>query len=400
MSSAGATGGGAKRPKTRRADIGLSAGALFAARGFHSVRMDDIAQASGITARALYRHYANKQALLSHVVHEDQARLVELLTGFDATPPADLGTGLRRLVETALQSLRLSLLWQREARHLGPDDYAAVRARTRWIADRIDAVCVAPARPDLDPYLTELRSWAVIGLVTSPGHYDTSLSTTRLTDLLVQAATRLVHCPAGRAPDPDGGREPVDRLPTSRRELLLRAAARTFRRRGYGGVTIDEIGGAAGVVGPALYRYFDTKADLLVAVATRFGEWSALETSRALRLPVPDDEVVTALVDGYVRLSVEETDLASVSITERLYLPPDVDERLNRMAGDTVGEWLRRLGAARPDLPETEALTLVNAARTTVDGIVRIPHLRADRRFAPELARLTGAVLGLPSGTA
>ncbi len=395
MSSAGmTTGAHAKRPKTRRADIGEAASALFAARGFHSVKMDDIAQASGITARALYRHYANKQALLSHVVHQDQSRLIETLTSLGDTPPPDLASGLRMLIETALQSLRLSLLWQREARHLGPDDYAAVRARTRWIADRVDALSIAPARPDLDPFLRELRSWAVVGLVTSPGHYDTSLASTRLADLLLQAGIRVVGCLPAQEPAHDGLR-PVDRPPTARRELLIRSAARTFRSRGYGGVTIDEIGGEAGVVGPALYRYFDTKADLLVAVLTRFSEWLALETSRALRLPVPDEEIITALINGYVRLGVQETDLASVSVTERLYLPLDVHERLNRMANDDVGEWLRWLMAARPELSDSEAMVLINAARTTIDGIVRIPHLRADRRLEPELARLTGAILGV-----
>ncbi|GAA3237689.1 TetR family transcriptional regulator Mce3R [Pseudonocardia petroleophila] len=397
MGGAGVSDGArARRPKTRRASIGEAASALFAARGFHSVRMDDIAQASGITARALYRHYTNKQALLAHVVHEDQTRLIDILTQLGEEPLPDLRAGLRMLIETALQSLRLSLLWQREARHLGPEDYAAVRIRTRWIADRVNAVSVAPAQPDLDPYLAELRSWAVVGLVTSPGHYDTSLSPTRLADLLLQAGVRVVHCQPAVEPAPE--HTPLaDRLPTSRREMLIRSAARTFRRRGYGGANIDDIGGEAGVAGPALYRYFDTKTDLLVAVVTRFGEWLALETSRALRLPVRDGEVIAALVDRYVRLGVQETDLASVYVTERLYLPADVVERLNRMDSDNVGEWVRWLTVARPGLSDAEATTAVNAARTTIDGILRIPHLRADRRLEPELARLAGAILGVVS---
>jgi AcrR family transcriptional regulator len=386
--------GRAKRPKSRRADIGAAASDLFAARGFHSVRMDDIAQASGITARALYRHYTNKQALLAHVVHSDQARLVDVLTLLGETPPPDLEAGLRALIDAALQSRRLSLLWQREARHLGTDDYAAVRARTRWIADRVAAISIAPAGPGLDPFLTELRSWAVVGLVTSPGHFDTGLSRTRLADLLLQAGLRLVHGSPVASPE-DDRQPPVDRSPTSRRELLIRSAAHAFRRHGYGGVGIDEIGREAGVVGPALYRYFDTKADLLVAVVSRFDEWLALESARALRRPVPDGRVIHELVDAYVLLSAQETDVASVSVTERLYLPSDVGERHDRLTGDHVGEWSRWLSLTRPDLSDPEVSVLVNAARTAVDGIVRIPHLRADRRFEPELARLAGDILGV-----
>lgn len=386
--------GRARRPKSRRADIGEDASDLFAARGFHSVRMDDIAQASGITARALYRHYANKQALLAHVVHEDQARLVDVLTQLGHSSPPVLTAGLRALIDAALRSRRLSLLWQREARHLGTDDYAAVRARTRWIADQVAALSIAPARPDLDPFLAELRSWAVVGLVTSPGHFDTSLSRTRLAELLLQAGLRIVE---GR---PVGGTDhtrqpPVDRSPTSRRELLIRSAAHTFRRHGYGGVGIDEIGREAGVVGPALYRYFDTKADLLVAVITRFDEWLALETARALRRPVPDEQVIHELVKGYVRLHSQETDVASVSVTERLYLPADVGERHDRLAGDQAGEWSRWLRLTRPDLPDPEVAALVHATRTTIEGIVRIPHLQNDRRLEPELARIADDILGV-----
>lgn len=386
--------GRAKRPKSRRADIGEAASELFAARGFHSVRMDDIAQASGITVRALYRHYANKQALLAHVVHEDQARLVDVLTLLGDSPPPDLTAGLRVLIDAALQSRRLSLLWQREARHLGTDDYVAVRARTRWIADRVAAISIAPARPNLDPFLAELRSWAVVGLVTSPGHFDTSLSRTRLAELLLRAGLRIVHGRPVGGPDHDR-QPPVDRSPTSRRELLIRSAAHAFRRHGYGGVGIDEIGREAGVVGPALYRYFDTKADLLVAVVTRFDEWLALETARALRRPVPDGRVIHELVDGYVRLNAQETDVASVSVTERLYLSADVGERHDRLAGDHVGEWSRWLSLTRQDLSDPEVSALVHAARTTIDGIVRIPHLRTDRRLEPELARLADDILGV-----
>lgn len=386
--------GRAKRPKSRRADIGEAASDLFSARGFHSVRMDDIAQASGITARALYRHYTNKQALLAHVVHKDQARLVEVLILLGDSPPPDLTAGLRALIDAALQSRRLSLLWQREARHLGTDDYGAVRARTRWIADRVAAISIGPARPDLDPFLAELRSWAVVGLVTSSGHFATSLSRTRLAELLLQAGLRIAQGRPVGGPDHDR-QPPVNRSPTSRRELLIGSAAHAFRRHGYGGVGIDEVGREAGVVGPALYRYFDTKADLLVAVVTRFDEWLALETARALRRPVPDGRVIHELVDGYVLLNAQETDVASVSVTERLYLPAAFGERHDRLAGDHVGEWSRWLSLTRPDLSDAEVSALVNAARTTIDGIVRIPHLLADRRLEPELARLACDILGV-----
>src|SRR6266851_8784657 len=51
-----------------------------------------------------------------------------------------------------------------------------------------------------------------------------------------------------------------------RRQELITAAARLFAARGYYAVTVDDIGDALGLSGPALYRHFPSKEALLVAV--------------------------------------------------------------------------------------------------------------------------------------
>ena len=48
----------------RRAEIIATASALIRQRGYHGVALKDVAQAVGITAPALYRHFPSKQALL------------------------------------------------------------------------------------------------------------------------------------------------------------------------------------------------------------------------------------------------------------------------------------------------------------------------------------------------
>lgn len=386
-----------RRPRDRRDQIAENASELFSARGFHSVRMDDIAEASGITARALYRHYANKQALLSHVVTEDQARLVEALSVLEIGPAEDrtLSGSLAVLADAALGSRRLSLLWQREARHLGHEDYCLVRDRTRWIAEQFERLVIRPERPDLDDDAAAVRSWAVVSILTSPGHYEFTLSRQRLVQELIAASERVIT-ESSPSPEPDGEFEVrATRKPNSRREQLIDAAARAFRRNGYAGVSIDDIGRDVGVVGPALYRYFDTKVEILVDAVTRFHEWQALETSRALSRPGPDNAVSAALVSGYVRIALEATDLLAVSLTEWLYLPPEVGERLERIRADNVSEWQRWLTIARPDVSETRAAVLVNIAKTIIDDCVRIPHLQRDPRFAGELVSIATSSLGL-----
>ncbi len=57
-----------------------------------------------------------------------------------------------------------------------------------------------------------------------------------------------------------------ERAKADRREALLSAAALLFAERGFNGVTIEELGAAAGVSGPAVYRHFDGKQAVLAAL--------------------------------------------------------------------------------------------------------------------------------------
>lgn len=386
------------RPRDRRLQIAKNAGELFSARGFHSVRMDDIAEASGITARALYRHYENKQALLAHVVFEDQQRMIETLAGLTTKPAdeRDLDGSLTALTEAALDSRRLSVLWQREARHLGADDYRRMRAQTRSIANQFELLLIKSEYPDLDDVTAEIRSWVLMSVLSSHGHYEPALSRQRLTRELIAASKRVLAEPAA-APITGSGDDGVTRTSGSRREQLISSAANAFRYHGYAGVSIDDIGGEIGIVGPALYRYFDNKADILVAAVTRLHEWQALEMARARRTSRSDECVLAALVEGYLRVALEATDLLAVSLTERLYLPEPVNERFDRIRADYIGEWQRWMAITRPEVPEALAAVLVNTAKTIVDDCVRIPHLREYPCFSAELTSAAFAALGLDS---
>jgi AcrR family transcriptional regulator len=60
------------------------------------------------------------------------------------------------------------------------------------------------------------------------------------------------------------------RLPgAERRELIIEAAGRLFGERGYDGTRLDDIAAAAGVTKPVLYRHFDSKRDLYLALLAR-----------------------------------------------------------------------------------------------------------------------------------
>lgn len=63
---------------------------------------------------------------------------------------------------------------------------------------------------------------------------------------------------------------PRRRLPAAeRRALIVEAAGRLFGERGYEGTRLDDIAAAAGVTKPVLYRHFESKRDLYLALLAR-----------------------------------------------------------------------------------------------------------------------------------
>lgn len=64
--------------------------------------------------------------------------------------------------------------------------------------------------------------------------------------------------------DVDAGTSAVAARGTARTEQIARAAARLFQEMGYQNVSIDQIGAAVGLTGPAVYRHFKGKHGILV----------------------------------------------------------------------------------------------------------------------------------------
>src|SRR3954463_791978 len=89
----------------------------------------------------------------------------------------------------------------------------------------------------------------------------------------------------------------VPRRRRSRRDEILAIAVGLFATRGYHGVSMDDIGAAAGVTGPALYHHFAGKEARLAAALTPVSE-NLLAGGRArLAEHVEAGAALTALID-------------------------------------------------------------------------------------------------------
>src|SRR5881396_2481876 len=81
----------------------------------------------------------------------------------------------------------------------------------------------------------------------------------------------------------------------SRRDEILEIAVGLFAARGYHGVSMDDIGSAAGVTGPALYHHFAGKEAMLVAALIPVSE-GLLHGGKA-RVARHTDDADAALAD-------------------------------------------------------------------------------------------------------
>jgi AcrR family transcriptional regulator len=60
--------------------------------------------------------------------------------------------------------------------------------------------------------------------------------------------------------------------PGQRRDLIVEVAGRLFGERGYDGTRLEDVAAAAGVTKPVLYRHFDDKTALYLALLARHRE--------------------------------------------------------------------------------------------------------------------------------
>jgi AcrR family transcriptional regulator len=148
----------------------------------------------------------------------------------------------------------------------------------------------------------------------------------------------------------------------SSRDRILAAATDLFVHRGYEKTTVDEIGAASGVTGPAIYRHFDGKAQLLDAViasvlsptlqATADVVAREIEPLRALR------EMIAIWVDAAF-----QTTILTLTYTHQY---PNLDritrERIRIRHRAVTDMWMVVLARLRPALPAAERLAMVDSA--------------------------------------
>jgi AcrR family transcriptional regulator len=173
----------------------------------------------------------------------------------------------------------------------------------------------------------------------------------------------------------------------SRRDEILDIAVGLFAQRGYHGVSMDDIGSAAGVTGPALYHHFAGKEAMLAAALIPVSE-GLLNGGRERVAVHPDDAraALTDLIEFHVEFALANPAVIALHLHELDRLPEEPKRQIRRLQRLYVEEWVGVLATLRPELDAGEARVLAHAAFGLMNST---PFLggEVDRRRRAELLR-------------
>lgn len=165
-----------------------------------------------------------------------------------------------------------------------------------------------------------------------------------------------------------------------RREAIVDAATDLFDRNGFHGTSIDDIGAAAGISGPGLYRHFDSKDALLTAVFDRI--WDRIRRSIEESHGEPPERALAVLVDGHVDLAIDDAAALMLLIRELRHVPDWYQRAASRNHGRYVDAWVEPLRVLHPSLDADRARALTFAVHGLIDSAALHP-----RTVPPDLHR-------------
>ena len=344
----------------------------FTVRGYHSTRVEHIAEQLDVTPGALYRHVPGKYEMFRDAVFTLSS---DLVTAAHAAPPGDLDALTASLTTTTLHHRSRAALHRWQGRYLTHADrtlIALVAEETRALV--VEAV-LARRRVEMrgehrargkGSGAGRVRGVgsaadAILSTIASLGDHRLELSsadaiawTTTTAGILATATPSGAPAPSVPVAAPPG---PPLRGGAATREAAITAAISRFHRQGYDDVTMEAIGSDVGVAASALYRHFSSKSALLTAAVDRTA--SLLETTldQHAALRGPDDDPVgllADLLDAYVAITFSHGPELMLYYSELGTLGTDDRRRLRAAQREQLARWT---GLIRSALPETDATT-------------------------------------------
>jgi len=180
-----------------------------------------------------------------------------------------------------------------------------------------------------------------------------------------------------------------------RRDLIIRSATRLFDEQGFHATGIDDIGEAAGITGPGVYRHFAGKDEILIEIFD--GIWRLLRVGLDEAAGQPPPRALTTLIAQHVEFAVGRR--AEMALLQRQLsnLPDDYQRKAKANRDRYEATWVDAVSAVSPERSEADCRLRVRATLWMInsyalDGHAPDPEPETARRVLGEMAH---SVLGL-----
>jgi AcrR family transcriptional regulator len=171
-----------------------------------------------------------------------------------------------------------------------------------------------------------------------------------------------------------------ERAKADRRSALLHAAAQLFAERGFERVSLEDLGAAAGISGPAVYRHFANKQAVLAALLVDVSRELVAGADAVLESPPDATSAIRSLIAFHVDFALSNPDVIVVQDRDLDSLRPDDRDLVRSLQRGYIERWVGALAAIHSSTPTSE---LRIRARATFGLINSTPH---SARTSPKAA--------------
>jgi AcrR family transcriptional regulator len=170
-----------------------------------------------------------------------------------------------------------------------------------------------------------------------------------------------------------------DRAKADRHAAILREAATLFAERGFSGVSLEDIGGAVGVSGPALYRHFANKQALLGAILVEVSERLLAGGQAVLSAHEQPSDQLDAIIAFHVEFALRDADVIRVQDRDLASLSDDDRHTVRRLQREYVEVWIGILSTIHPDRDEDDLRVRAHACFGLINSTPHTVHASRSR---------------------
>ncbi len=162
-----------------------------------------------------------------------------------------------------------------------------------------------------------------------------------------------------------------ERAKADRRSALLHAAAALFAERGFERVSLEDLGAAVGVSGPAVYRHFVSKQAVLAALLIDVSRELVAGADSVIESSADAASTLRSLIAFHVDFALSNADVIVVQDRDLDSLGSPDRDRVRSLQRGYIEAWVGVLAEIHP---ATSTAELRIRARATFGLINSTPH--------------------------